>query len=89
MKPDPIDDLADPYGAPRLEHDSMVSQLAWLTDELLRSWSVAAAVTPMLGASDAFARFVYDQFTRTEADSNVNRPFIVDRGLHERRRVLA
>ncbi len=41
MHPDPSDDIADPYGRPRREHDAMVSDTVDLVDTIVRTgpWS--------------------------------------------------
>lgn len=36
MMPDPDDDVADPYGRPRRQHDTMVSEVSALVDRLVR-----------------------------------------------------
>ena len=36
MHPDPADDIADPYGGPRREHDAMVNTVHQLVDEITR-----------------------------------------------------
>ena len=36
MKPDPADDVADPYGLPRRAHDRMVAEVGDLVDTIVR-----------------------------------------------------
>lgn len=37
IHPDPADDIADPYGRPRRDHDAMVSDVADLVDTIVRT----------------------------------------------------
>ncbi len=45
LRPDPLDDLADPYGGPQREHDAMVAEIDGLIDRLVGIGPWRRAVT--------------------------------------------